>query len=92
MSCPSTGSAITRPKTFAAYGTTFASVSGNVDDLVTIKYSTDPHPTCEEDFPHTIVKDIPISQSGQLCLEINVPRPTEVPEVRRTIFVCPSPF
>lgn len=73
-------------KQYPAFSTSFASVSGNVKDLVTIKYSNNQNPTKEADFRDVIVKDVPISQSGQLCLEVKMPRPSAVPEVRTAQF------
>lgn len=77
------GSITDDPKPFSAYATSFTGASGNVGDLFTVRYSRKSKLlfTGEDDFEHVVVKDVPFGESGQLCLEINAPRPSSVPEV-----------
>lgn len=69
------------PQGYPRRSRTFLSFSGHPGDLVTVLYSRSRVPRRKQDFPHGILHDVPIQPSGQLCVNITMPFPTEVNEI-----------
>lgn len=70
---------------------TFLSFSGHPGDLVTTLYSRNRVPRKREDFPYTIVQDVPIQPSGQLCVNVTITFETQVEEMGVMYFEARNP-
>ncbi|KAF4124342.1 hypothetical protein GMORB2_5008 [Geosmithia morbida] len=69
------------PQRYARGSRTFLSFSGHPEELVTVLYTRNRVPKKKADFSQTILKDVPIQPSGQLCVNITIPFQTEVNEM-----------
>lgn len=49
-------------------------------------------PRKREDFPHSILQDVPIQPSGQLCVNVTIPFETEVNEMGVMYFEGKNPY
>lgn len=85
------GEIIHNPQRYARSSRTFLSFSGHPGDLVTALYATNRVPRSKDDFPLTILQDVPIQQSGQLCVNVTIPFPTEVNEMGVMYFEARDP-
>lgn len=59
---------------------------------VSVRYTRSRVPRRREDFPILLALDIPISPSGQLCFNIQMPTPTEKPEYGMFLFEANDPI
>ncbi|KAF9002915.1 hypothetical protein BDQ17DRAFT_1390588 [Cyathus striatus] len=82
---------IHNPQRFAGYSMTFLSFSGNAGDLVSVKYTTNRVPRRREDFNISIVSEVPIAPSGQLCINIQMPTPSAEAEYGILLFEAVEP-
>jgi len=79
------------PQRFSGFKPTFLSFSGNAGDLVTVRYTRSRVPRSREDFIFLIASDVPISPSGQLCFDIQMPTPLQTSEYGVFLFEARDP-
>ncbi len=58
---------------------------------MTALYTRNRVPRERDDFPHIILKDVPIQPSGQLCVNVTIPFRTEVDEMGVMYFEARDP-
>ncbi|KAJ5826568.1 hypothetical protein N7447_003331 [Penicillium robsamsonii] len=69
----------------------FLSFSGHSGDLVTALYTRNRVPRTIDDFPYTILQEVPIQPSGQLCVNVTIPFETKVDEMGVIYFEARDP-
>ncbi|KAI0060044.1 hypothetical protein BV25DRAFT_1889207 [Artomyces pyxidatus] len=79
------------PQGYSGYQPSFVSFSGNAGDLVSVRYARTRVPRSRDDFPIEIATDVPIAPSGQLCFDIEMPRPVSKPEYGTFLFEARDP-
>ncbi|KAF5352094.1 hypothetical protein D9758_009380 [Tetrapyrgos nigripes] len=88
---PFCGIPIRNPQRFAAYQTTFFSFSGHPGDLVTVRYGRTRVARNRDAFPITIASNVPISPTGQLCFDVQMPIPLKENEHGMFLFEAIDP-
>ncbi|CBY00128.1 hypothetical protein IAQ61_002677 [Plenodomus lingam] len=88
---PFCGEIIHNPGKYDHRSRTFLSFSGHPGDLVTTLYTRNRVPRKRDDFPHVILQDVPIATSGQLCVNVTIPFPTELDEMGVMYFEARDP-
>ncbi|KAK7434195.1 hypothetical protein VKT23_020325 [Stygiomarasmius scandens] len=76
-----TGIPFRNPQPFAAYQTTFLSFSGHPGDLAHSRH----------EFPIPIASNVPISPTGQLCFDVQMPPPLTEKEHGMFLFEAADP-
>jgi hypothetical protein len=69
------------PQRYPHSSRSFLSFSGHPGDLVSALYTRHRVPRKREDFTYTILQDVPIQSSGQLCVDVTIPFRTDVDEM-----------
>ncbi|PPQ91130.1 hypothetical protein CVT25_013267 [Psilocybe cyanescens] len=85
------GDIIRNPQSFAGYSKTFLSFSGHAGDLVSVRYTTNRVPKNREEFNVKMVTQVPITPSGQLCIDIEMPTPVTNPQYGVLLFEAENP-
>lgn len=79
------------PQQYPRISRSFLSFCGHSGDLVTVLYTRNRVPRKKEDFPYSILRDVPIESSGQLCVNVTIPFQTEVGEMGVMYFEARDP-
>jgi hypothetical protein len=79
------------PQQYSRSSRSFLSFCGHPGDLVTALYTRNRAPRKKEDFSYTILQDVPIEPSGQLCVNVTIPFQTEVGEKGVMYFEATDP-
>ncbi|THU98610.1 hypothetical protein K435DRAFT_856475 [Dendrothele bispora CBS 962.96] len=79
------------PQPFAAYQTTFLSFSGHPGDVVSVRFTRSRVARNRHEFPIPIASNMPISSTGQLCFDVQMPRPLTGNEHGMLLFEAADP-
>lgn len=79
------------PQRYPRNSRTFLSFSGHPGDLVTALYTENRVPRKREDFTKTVLQQVPIQPSGQLCVNVTMPFHTDNGEMGVMYFEAEDP-
>lgn len=79
------------PGKYSRHSRTFLSFSGHPGDLVTALYTRHRVPRRRDDFPLSILQNVTIQPSGQLCLNVTIQFQTEENEIGVMYFEARDP-
>ncbi|KAK6085265.1 hypothetical protein SCUP515_01083 [Seiridium cupressi] len=85
------GDIVHNPQAYARSSRTFLSFSSHPGDLVTALYTRNRVPKKRDDFHHVILQDVPITVSGQLCVNVTIPFQTNIDEMGVMYFEAKDP-
>ncbi|KAM3433293.1 hypothetical protein MY4824_006076 [Beauveria thailandica] len=88
---PFCGEPARNPQQYARSSRTFLSFSGHPGDLVTVLYTPHRVPRGRDEFQHSILMDVPIAPSGQLCVNITLQFQTRIGEMGVMYFEAKDP-
>ncbi|KAL4898934.1 hypothetical protein BDW74DRAFT_184211 [Aspergillus multicolor] len=88
---PLCGEILHNPEIYTRRSRSFPSFSGHPGDLMTALYTRQRVPINRDGFPFTILQDVRIQPSGQLCVNVTIPFQTTVDEIGVMYFEAKDP-